>query len=106
MPVCHLKKVIVLLLLVSSQVHAQNKSVSLQSALKKITRLFGTQFVYDAQIIEGKTTTYNFDTAARKPVEEVLKAVLYPNNLVFLYVKPKYYTIVPRSGLSDQQQQA
>jgi len=101
---CHLKKVLAILLLFSIQLHAQNKSVSLRDALKKVTKTFGTQFVYDRQLIEGKTTTYNLDDISKKPTEEVLKGILYPNNLVFLYVRPNYYTIVAKEKLGEQQQ--
>lgn len=100
---CHLKRVLVILLLFSSQLYAQNKTVSLRDALKKVTKTFGTQFVYDRQLIDGKTTTYNLDDLSKKTTEEVLKGILYPNNLVFLYVKPNYYTIVAKEKLGENQ---
>src|SRR5687768_14485593 len=98
---CHLRTMLVVLLLFSSQLYAQNKSVSLRDALKKVTKTYGTQFVYDRQLIEGKTTTYHLNEIANKPVEEILKGILYPNNLVFLYVKQNYYTIVAKDRVGE-----
>lgn len=81
------------------------KSISVRDALKKVTKTFGTQFVYEKQILEGKTTTYNLEDIKIKLVEEVLKGILYPNNLVFLYVKPNYYTIVEKDRVGPESQQ-
>src|SRR5438046_1564756 len=97
----HLKGLLIMLLLFGSQLHAQNQAVSLRDALKRITKSFGTQFVYDRQLIEGKTTSYNLNDLTKKSAEEVLKGVLYPNNLVFLYLKPNYYTIVPKDRVGE-----
>jgi type II secretory pathway component GspD/PulD (secretin) len=69
------------------------KRVSLQEALKQINRVFGTNFVYDQDLLKGKTTTYDMQNIRNQSLEEVLKRVLYPNGLVFLYVKQNYYTI-------------
>ncbi|HTJ14316.1 MAG TPA: STN domain-containing protein, partial [Dinghuibacter sp.] len=81
--------------------HAQNR-FPLQEALKQINRVFGTNFVYDQDIVRGKTTSYDVKSAKGKPLEEVLKGVLYPDGLVFLYVKPNYYTIVTRERIQQQ----
>ena len=95
-------KLLLLLLLVFTfqAVSFAEKAIPLKEALKVISRLLGTRFLYDKDQIQGKTTTYNFDNIKGKDVEEVLKQVLYPNNLVFLYVKQNYYTIIPKSQVS------
>ena len=84
---------------------AQEKSTSLQDALKKVTKTFGIQFVYDPELLAGKTTSYDLDNISKKTAEEVLKAVLYPHNIVFLYVKPKYYTIVSKDKIDGNTKQ-
>ena len=78
------------------------KKVSLQEALKEINHIFGTNFVYDQDLLKGKTTAYDMQSIKNRPLEEVLKGVLYPNGLVFLYVKRNYYTIVPKERMRDQ----
>ena len=80
---------------------AQQKPIPLSDALKKITKTFGTQFVYDAAQVKGKTTTANLENIKNRQLEDVLKEVLYNNELVFLYVKNNYYTIVPRDRLGN-----
>lgn len=85
--------------IITTQLYAQAKSASLQDALKKVTQIFGTQFVYDAALLEGKQTSFDFNNVEKKTTEEVLKAILYPHNFVFLYVKPNYYTIVSKDKI-------
>lgn len=96
-----LSRLLIVLLLFSPCTFAQ-KSTSLRDALQKVTKAFGTQFVYDKQLLDGKTTTYSLDNIAKKPVEDVLKGLLYSNNLVFLYVKPNYYSIVPKDRVGTE----
>ncbi|SHK99139.1 TonB-linked outer membrane protein, SusC/RagA family [Chitinophaga jiangningensis] len=93
---------VVLLLAATSQVYAQ-KAVPVIDALKAITREFKADFVYDPQVVKKKTTTYNVSNFAGKSLEDVLKGVLYPNDLVFLYVKPNYYTIVEKDRVGEYQ---
>jgi TonB-dependent starch-binding outer membrane protein SusC len=100
MSACHLKRVLVILLLLSTQTFAQKKIIPLKEGLNKVTSVFGTQFVYNSTLLDGKTTAYNFSNIKKKTAEEVLKGILYPNNLVFLYIKENYYTIVPKEKLS------
>lgn len=92
---------VLLCLYAATQLSAQSKSIPLQEALKKVTEAFGTQFVYDAALLEGKQTSYDFDRVQQKTVQEVLKAVLYPHDMVFLYVKPNYYTIVSKDRIEE-----
>ena len=77
------------------------QEIPLKDALKKITKTFGTQFVYDPELFVKKSTNYNLDNLKDKQVEEVLKGILYPHNLVFLYVKTNYYSIVPKDRIGD-----
>lgn len=101
MNACHLSRLLIILLLISSSAFAQ-KSTSLRDALQKVTKTFSTQFVYDKTLLDGKITTYSLDDIVNKPVEEVLKGLLYSNNLVFLYVKPNYYSIVPKDRVGQE----
>lgn len=80
--------------------------IPVRDALKIITKTFGTRFVYDRAQLNGKTTSYDLRAIKTKSVEEVLKGVLYPNELVFLYVKPNYYTIVPKNRVEQDVSQA
>ena len=98
----HLRKVLVVFVcmgLCISQIIAQTKPLSLAEALKKITQKHGTQFVYDSELLKGKQTSYDFN--ANKSTEEMLKAILYPHDLVFLYVKPNYYTVISKSRIEN-----
>lgn len=99
----HFRKMLTVLLCLyaTTQLAAQGKSIPLQEALKKVTEVFGTQFVYDAALLEGKQTSYDFSHARQKTVQDVLKAVLYPHDIVFLYVKPNYYTIVSKDRVEE-----
>jgi len=86
-----------LLLVMLLNVTAQDKpNIPLRDALKKITKVYGTQFVYDPSLIDGKTTNYDLPEKASVKLEDVLKAILYPNNLVFLYVRANYFTITSK----------
>ncbi|MGV3529747.1 MAG: SusC/RagA family TonB-linked outer membrane protein [Flavisolibacter sp.] len=101
-------------LLITSAALAQSR-VPVKQALDEVTRVFGTRFVYEHAVIEGKTTTVNVAAEKGKPVQDVLKAILYPHNLLFLYVDDNHYTIVrddnktlsarPNEGVVEQQQQ-
>ncbi|MDN3654009.1 TonB-dependent receptor [Ferruginibacter paludis] len=71
-----------------------NETMSLTSALKKVSDVFNTQFVYEKSLLEGKTMVYKGEATKDKPIEEVLKSILYPNGFIFLYVKENYYSIV------------
>ncbi|MBV8251890.1 MAG: SusC/RagA family TonB-linked outer membrane protein [Chitinophaga sp.] len=93
---------VVLLLAATSTVYAQ-KTVPVIDALKAITRVYKADFVYDPQVVKTKTTTYNISNFSGKSLEDVLKGVLYPNDLVFLYVKPNYYTIVEKDRVGEYQ---
>lgn len=93
---------VVLLLAATGQVYAQ-KAVPVIDALKAITREYKADFVYDPQVVKKKTTTYNISNFSGKKLEDVLKGVLYPNDLVFLYVKPNYYTIVEKDRVGEYQ---
>ncbi|NML22236.1 SusC/RagA family TonB-linked outer membrane protein [Pseudoflavitalea sp. G-6-1-2] len=76
---------------------AQQRAVPLADAIRQVTKTYHAQFVYDEQLFSGKTTDVQLPASPKMPLEEVLKKLLYPHELVFLYVKPNYYTIVPKS---------
>jgi TonB-linked SusC/RagA family outer membrane protein len=103
----HLQRLLLLLLFIGvfSSVeiaHAQqSKSISIPDALKRISRVYGTEFFYDKQLLQGKSTSYNLDNIKGKPLEEVLKAVLYPSGFLFVYIKNNYYTIVPKDRVGE-----
>ncbi|MFB6455386.1 SusC/RagA family TonB-linked outer membrane protein [Chitinophaga sp. Hz27] len=99
----YFKRLLVLLLLVGLGIQANaQKATSVNDALKAITKEFKADFVYDPAVVKNKTTNYNLNFSG-KSLEDVLKGVLYPNGLVFLYVKPNYYTIVEKDRLGEYQ---
>lgn len=77
----------------SAPAYAQSK-ISLKEALDQVTKEFGTKFVYERSVIAGKTTSVDISGQKGRPIEDVLKNILYPNNLLFLYVDFNHYTIV------------
>lgn len=79
----------------------KSEAVPLTTALKKVGDLYNIQFVYEKSLLEGKMTSYKEQSAREKSIEEVLKQILYPNGLVFLYVKENYYTIVSKESISQ-----
>ncbi|WP_406826178.1 SusC/RagA family TonB-linked outer membrane protein [Pedobacter sp. KACC 23697] len=78
------------------QAAAQNKQISLEQALDAISKKYKTKFAYEHSIVQGKTASSA--SLKAKSVDEALKNVLYPNNLLFLYVSEGNYTIVSRDG--------
>lgn len=71
------------------------RRVPLKTALERITSLYNTKFSFEDVILKGKTVDPDLLPGTKsRPVEQVLKDLLYPNKLVFLYVQPNYYTIV------------
>ncbi|MEO6705976.1 MAG: carboxypeptidase-like regulatory domain-containing protein, partial [Ginsengibacter sp.] len=74
----------------------------LSKALKDVSKVFDTKFVYEKSLMEGKITSYAMQHIKGKKVEDVLKSILYPQGLVFLYIKQNYYTIVSRDRFEQQ----
>ncbi|MCD0490388.1 SusC/RagA family TonB-linked outer membrane protein [Pedobacter sp. MC2016-14] len=72
----------------------QKNEITVSEALEKITQKYGTKFAYDHNIVTGKRIAASAINA--KTLDEALKNVLYPNNLLFLYVYENNYTIVSR----------
>jgi len=70
--------------------------IPLSEALQQITTVHGTKFVYERAILARKGTDYNLGKIKDQPVEELLKQILYPNGLLFLYVDKNHYTIIAR----------
>ncbi|SKA36269.1 TonB-linked outer membrane protein, SusC/RagA family [Chitinophaga eiseniae] len=74
--------------------HAQMKTMPVSAALKEITRLYGTSFVYENNLLDKVTTTVDTGAFRGKTVEAVLKEVLYQRGYLFLYVNDNTYTII------------
>ncbi|MBB4107446.1 SusC/RagA family TonB-linked outer membrane protein [Pedobacter zeae] len=70
------------------------KTISVEAALNSISKKYNAKFAYEHEIVQGKTT--DVENLKAKNLDEVLKRVLYPNNLLFLYVSEGNYTIVSR----------
>ncbi|HEY1113999.1 MAG TPA: TonB-dependent receptor plug domain-containing protein, partial [Chitinophagaceae bacterium] len=83
--------------------HYPKGNLPIKEALKRVSKSYGVQFVYDKQEVEGRYTDYDLSGVSKNTLEDVLKGVLYPNELVFLYVKSNYYTIVPKARINDEQ---
>jgi len=64
----------------------------LTAVLKKISKIYGTRFVYEEDLLDKYEVVYEVEKGG--DVEELLKKILYPKGLVFLYVKKNYYAIV------------
>ncbi|MGI8635974.1 MAG: carboxypeptidase-like regulatory domain-containing protein, partial [Segetibacter sp.] len=98
----HLKGMIIFLTLLfcCNNTFSQAKAIPLRDALKQVTKVYGTQFVFDPELIDGKKSAIAVINNS-KSVEDVLKEILYPNDLVFLYIKSNYYSIVSKSRISS-----
>lgn len=70
--------------------------IPLSEAVKEIEAKFKTQFAYEHGLLDNKFTTRT--QLKGKSLEDVLKNVLYPNNLIFLYVSENTYSIVERNS--------
>lgn len=79
----------------------QNATLQLGKALQKVTEVFHNQFIYEQLLVDSKTISYNEEALKGKTLEEVLKELLYPNGLVFLYVGENYYSIVPKDRFQE-----
>lgn len=84
-----------LLFTAGQQTFAQQK-LSLTQAIKQIEQRFNANLSYEHNLLNGKTVDPEMLKGNR--LEEVLKKVLYPNQLVFLYVDERSYSIVRRSA--------
>jgi len=83
-------------LMAQSEPVAVDKKIPLRQALEIIEKKWHTKFAYEHDLLKAKFTTNNALLGAT--VEEVLKNVLYPNNLLFLYVSENAYSIVARDA--------
>jgi TonB-linked SusC/RagA family outer membrane protein len=79
---------------------AAGSSRPLKDVLEQVTSMYGTKFVYEHNLVAGINSTVQPAALKGKPVEEVLKSVLYPHNLLFLYIDRNHYTIVRRDEKS------
>lgn len=81
---------------VYAQADKSPKHIPLSAALTAITKQYDTKFVFDADLIKNKTTNVTVADLKQLPVEEVLKRVLYPSNLLFVYVSQNNYMLIQR----------
>ncbi len=79
------------------------KRVSLAQALSEVTRIYGTKFSYEEGLLKQAQVPADVQPKdKKKPIESVLKELLYPNGFLFLYVQNNYYTIIRDSrGAKD-----
>lgn len=82
------------------------EQITLQRALTEIQKVYGTKFSYQADLINNVKVSLKLPLLASEPVENVLKRVLYPNKMLFLYVQENYYTIIRDTREDEQQQEA
>jgi TonB-linked SusC/RagA family outer membrane protein len=81
----------------------EDAQIPIVKALRDVSKIYDTKFVYEKSLLEGKTTSFTMkDIKKGKKVEDILKSILYPEKLVFLYIKDNYYTIVSRDRLEQQ----
>jgi len=92
-PIFHLL-LITFMLCCSVVSYAQNKQITLSVALDAVSKKYNTKFAYRHGIIENKFTP--IESLKAKTLDEALKRILYPNNLLFLYVSEGNYTIIPK----------
>ncbi len=82
--------------LVFAQQNQNASRISLIEALQTIEKQYKTRFAYEHGLLNDKFTTKQ--KLKGSSVEDVLKNVLYPNNLIFLYVSENTYSIVARNA--------
>ncbi len=80
---------------------ASNEKMPLSKALQKVGKNYNAQFVYEKSLVDSKSAVYDETKMKGKSIEEALKSILYPNDLVFLYVKQNYYSIVGKGQLHE-----
>lgn len=85
-----------LLVLLNCIALGQQKTIPLKEAISLIEKKFKTKFAYEHNLLSGKYTKAS--ALNNNSVEEILKDVLYPNNLLFLYVSGNSYSIVARDA--------
>ncbi|SDK66355.1 TonB-linked outer membrane protein, SusC/RagA family [Pedobacter sp. ok626] len=79
------------------------EQITLQKALAEIQKTYGTKFSYQAGLVNNVKVGLNLPLTKSEPVENVLKKILYPNKMLFLYVQENYYTII-RDTREDEKQ--
>ncbi|WP_426792275.1 SusC/RagA family TonB-linked outer membrane protein [Sphingobacterium sp. WOUb80] len=91
-----------LLFTVGQQAYGQQKQ-PLTQAIKQIEQRFNANLSYEHNLLNGKFVDPELLKGNR--LEEVLKKVLYPNQLIFLYVDERSYSIVRRQETNSQNPQ-
>jgi TonB-linked SusC/RagA family outer membrane protein len=84
----------------------KNAGASLKDALQQVSKKYNTKLVYDPSILQGKLTEVNV-SKSNLGIEDLLKSMLYPHKLLFLYVGANNYAIVkstdPQLGTNPNQ---
>ncbi|WP_442589704.1 SusC/RagA family TonB-linked outer membrane protein [Pedobacter sp. AW31-3R] len=81
---------------------AQEK-MSLQKALTEIQKVYGTKFSYQEELVRDIKVSLTLPLNRSQPVEGVLKKILYPNRLLFLYVQENYFTVIRDNRAEEAQ---
>ncbi|WP_126244969.1 SusC/RagA family TonB-linked outer membrane protein [Chitinophaga rhizosphaerae] len=82
-------------LISQSAVAQQQRSQPLSGILKEVGKTYNVRFAYEFSILENKSSTFDLAAHRQLPLDELLKQLLYPQKLVFIYVKRGHYAIVP-----------
>lgn len=80
------------------------EKITLQRALTEIQKAYGTKFSYQEELVSNVNVSLKLPLNTSEPLESVLKQVLYPNKMLFLYVQKNYYTII-RDSREDKEQE-
>lgn len=67
--------------------------LSLKEGLSKITRLYGTRFVYESNLVEDVQVIYDWEKIASRSAVEVLDAILPSHGLSYQKVNDNYFII-------------
>ncbi|SHL22196.1 TonB-linked outer membrane protein, SusC/RagA family [Chitinophaga jiangningensis] len=73
------------------------KKIPIATALTDITKRYSTHFVFEPDLIKGQFTSISVtDLPKSTPLEEVMKRIFYPANLLFVYVNENTYMLIQR----------
>ncbi|NIG54460.1 TonB-dependent receptor [Chitinophaga sp. Cy-1792] len=79
-----------------AQSERNRKQTPVTYALDQITKRYKTQFVFEPALLKGRQTDIVIDDNTKLPLEELMKRVLYPADLLFVYVSDNNYMIIRR----------
>jgi DNA polymerase II small subunit/DNA polymerase delta subunit B len=59
----------------------EDAQIPIVKALRDVSKIYDTKFVYEKSFLEGKTTSITMkDKKKGKKVEDILKSILYPKS--------------------------